>query len=82
MATKNITRSNPKSPQINITGAPLRQLTVRGKHYEYQHKMRPTPPEVPFIELSGYWLQQAGFEIGHRVKVVPGDGYLLIVGIE
>ncbi len=82
MATKNITCSELKSPQINITGAPLRQLTVRGKHYEYQHKMYPIPPEVPFIELRGYWLQQAGFEIGHRVKVVPGDGYLLVVGVE
>ncbi len=82
MATKNITHSKPKSPQINIIGAPLRQLTVRGKHYEYQHKMYPIPPEVPFIEFRGFWLQQAGFEIWHRVKVVPGDGYLLVVGVE
>ncbi len=55
------THSNQKSTQTNPDKLPTRQLTIRGGHYEYQYKKHPTPPEVPFLELRGYWLKQAVF---------------------
>ncbi len=71
--------SNSKSTQTPPTKFPVRRLTVRGGLYDYQHRKHPTPPEVPFLELRGYWLQQAGFDVGSRVRVVARDGYLLVV---
>jgi len=37
------------------------------------------PPEVPYLRLRGYWLQQAGFPAGQRVKVHVADGCITIV---
>ncbi len=74
------TNSNSKSTQATPTKFPARKLTVRGGHYDYQHRKHPTPPEVPFLELRGYWLKKAGFDVGSRVRVVIRDGYLLVVG--
>ncbi len=73
------THSNHKSTQSNPNKFPTRQLTIRGGHYESQDKKYPTPPEVPFLELRGYWLKQAGFDVGSRVNVVVREGYLLVV---
>ncbi len=73
------THSSSKLTQATPAKFPTRQLTVRGAHYEYQYKKHPTPPEVPLLELRGYWLQQAGFDVGCRVRVVVRDGYLLVV---
>ncbi len=75
----NKTRSNPKPNKTNPDKFPVRHLTVRGGLYDYQHRKYPTPPEVPFLELRGYWLQQAGFDVGSRVRVIVRDGYLLVV---
>jgi hypothetical protein len=35
-------------------------------------------PDVPFLRLSGRWLERAGFAIGRRVKVEVSEGRLLI----
>jgi hypothetical protein len=35
-------------------------------------------PDVPFLRLSGRWLDRAGFAIGRRVKVEVSEGRLLI----
>ncbi len=69
----------PKSTLVNHSKFPVRKLTVRGGHYDYQYRKHPTPPEVPRLELRGYWLRQAGFEVGSRVRVVVRNGYLLLV---
>ncbi len=74
------TKTNSKSPQTPPAKYPVRQLTVRGTLYDYQHRKHPTPPEVPFLELRGYWLKKAGLDVGSRVRVVVRDGYLLVVG--
>ncbi len=76
------TKSNSKSAQTAPTKYPVRRLTVRGGLYDYQHRKYPTPPEVPHLELRGYWLKQAGFDVGSRVKVEVRDGCLLVVGSE
>ena len=33
---------------------------------------------VPYLPLSGKWLEQAGFEIGSKVQVEVKDGQLVI----
>lgn len=35
--------------------------------------------EVPFLRLSGRWLEEAGFHIGQRIEVEVGDGELRII---
>jgi hypothetical protein len=38
--------------------------------------------DVPFLRLSGRWLERAGFAIGRRVKVEVSDGRLLIEPVD
>ncbi|MDR6339887.1 hypothetical protein HNQ91_002952 [Filimonas zeae] len=33
---------------------------------------------VPWINLSGVWLKNAGFEIGDNITVSTGTGFLMI----
>lgn len=33
---------------------------------------------VPFIRLSGKWLQAAGFSVGARLRITAGCGTLVI----
>ena len=49
-----------------------RFLTVGYQFYESQHKdteCRTRPRQVPFLRLSGDWLQAAGFKVGQKVRV-------------
>jgi hypothetical protein len=57
-----------------------RLLNISGSCYEYQLDGRwPRPPQVPFLRLRGYWLQQAGFSVGQRVRVHIADQCITIV---
>lgn len=57
-----------------------RLLSISSSRYDYQLDGRwPHPPEVPYLRLRGYWLQQAGFSAGQRVKVHIADGCITIV---
>jgi len=57
-----------------------RLLSITGSCYEYQlHGRWPRPPEVPYLRLRGYWLQQAGFSVGQRVQVDIADQCITIV---
>ncbi len=33
---------------------------------------------VPWIQIKGYWLKEAGFEIDMPVKIRVMDGYLIL----
>jgi hypothetical protein len=39
-------------------------------------------PDVPFLRLSGRWLDRAGFVIGRGVKVDVSDGRLIIEPVD
>jgi hypothetical protein len=57
-----------------------RTLTITGSCYEYQLDGRwPRPPEVPYLRLRGYWLQEAGFSVRQRVQVHIADQCITIV---
>jgi len=38
--------------------------------------------EVPFLPLRGRWLRDAGFEIGHSVKIEVHEGRLTIERVD
>ena len=49
-----------------------RFLTIGYQYYESQHKdieRRTRPRQVPFLRLSGDWLQAAGFTVGQKARV-------------
>ena len=39
-------------------------------------------PNVPYLRLSGRWLERAGFAIGRSVRVEVNEGRLLIEQVE
>ena len=46
-----------------------RTLKVCTTHYDYRLKDGRLPRPVPWIQLKGYWLEQAGFSIDTPVLV-------------
>lgn len=57
-----------------------RNIKVNQIHYMYTLKDDPAGcgRPVPWIQLKGHWLQQAGFEINTPVKVKVMDGCLVL----
>jgi toxic protein SymE len=57
-----------------------RKIKVNQIHYMRQLKDDPAGAgrPVPWIQLKGYWLQQAGFEINTPVKVRVMNGCLVL----
>jgi hypothetical protein len=39
-------------------------------------------PDVPFLRLSGRWLERAGFAIGGKVKIDVTEGRLIIESVD
>ncbi|GAA5079420.1 SymE family type I addiction module toxin [Lysobacter panacisoli] len=56
-----------------------RRLRISASHYECRRDRRPWPPAVPFLRLRGYWLRQAGFDIGADVRVEISEQRIVIV---
>lgn len=63
---------------VSVSDRP-RLLSITSSCYDYQREQWPPPPEVPLLRLRGYWLQQAGFEVGQRVHVHITDQCITIV---
>jgi hypothetical protein len=38
----------------------------------------PAPKEVPWLNVSGNWLKEAGFAIGDRIEIIVNQKELLI----
>lgn len=58
-----------------------RYIKVHEMHYEYRVKEQsPYSPcrSVPWINIKGHWLRDAGFDINTPVKVRVMDGCLVI----
>lgn len=59
-----------------------RLLTVGYQYYESQHKDRECrfrPRQVPFLRLSGDWLQAAGFTVGQKARVQVTEHGIMIM---
>ena len=60
----------------------LRFLTVGYQYYESQHsdkECRYRSRQVPFLRLSGDWLQAAGFTVGQKARVQVTERGIMIV---
>ncbi|APP78389.1 SymE family type I addiction module toxin [Xanthomonas hortorum] len=63
----------------------LRFLTVGYQVYESKHKdveRRTWPRQVPFLRLSGDWLQAAGFSVGQKAQVQVTERGITIIAEE
>jgi toxic protein SymE len=59
-----------------------RFLTVGYQYYESQHtdkERRYRARQVPFLRLSGDWLQAAGFTVGQKARVEVTEHGIMIV---
>ncbi|MDQ7982492.1 SymE family type I addiction module toxin [Paraburkholderia sp. SARCC-3016] len=62
----------------HLTVSKLRQPFYRPKHWpSWRHNYEDYPP-VPWIRLSGRWLEEAGFEISGKARVEVQKGKLVI----
>jgi len=59
-----------------------RLLTVGYSFYIHKRSHRRPPPPVPYLRLRGYWLEQAGFAVGQRVRVDVVGGRITITPTE
>lgn len=59
-----------------------RSLKIGYQYYESRHTNmdnRYQPRKVPFLRLSGDWLQAAGFEVGQKARVqVTAHGITIV----
>jgi toxic protein SymE len=59
---------------ISSQRRPRPMKTYTPAHHEFFPDLRP----APWIRLSGKWLEEAGFEIGGRIRVDIQHGRLVI----
>jgi len=61
----------------------IKQVKIQGKYRASQSKyLGASGKEVPWLSLSGVWLEQSGFNIGDCVRVVSRSGLLVIERVE
>lgn len=82
MAIHNST-PEPRSPKVKFQET--RHLKVRSGYYDYQIHRKPSrnmpyrrPVPVPWVQLKGYWLSQAGFPIGTELSVKVARGCITV----
>jgi len=59
----------------------IRQIKVTKTHYDYRLKSQPPNSgsrPIPWLQLKGHWLKQAGFEIDTPVTVRVMEGCLVL----
>ncbi len=77
--TKRDSKSGSRSAQVCV--CQQRRIKVGGFHYPARlgdSPYRPRPP-VPWLQLKGLWLKQAGFEVDTTVTVRVMEGCLVVM---
>ncbi|MEN5061371.1 SymE family type I addiction module toxin [Luteimonas sp. TWI1416] len=54
-----------------------RRCTVGYHHYAVRDRYR-GDDEVPYLRLSGLWLDALGFNVGTRLRITAGKGVLML----
>ena len=70
--------------RFNWLQSPLlafKQATVHKQHYMQTTKVNPSGAgrPIPWINLRGFWLEQAGFAIGTPYTIEVYDGKLIFI---
>jgi toxic protein SymE len=77
-----MTNRNSKSGARLTQNTTCQERKIKVNQIAYLYKLKDDPAgagrPVPWIQLKGYWLQQAGFEINTPVKVRVMDGCLVL----
>ena len=72
----------PSSAQEKLST--FRQLKVRQSYYDHQYHpkarsaINKPPVPVPWVQIKGYWLNQAGFTIGSPLSVEVKQGCIIL----
>ena len=72
----------PSSAQEKLST--FRKLKVRESYYDHQYHPKPhakiskPPVPVPWVQIKGYWLNQAGFTIGSQLSVEVKEGCIIL----
>lgn len=56
-----------------------RQVKIYSKYRSSSKRWLGQNKEVPWLNVSGLWLQQAGFNIGDRLKITVENNRLTII---
>ena len=74
----------PESHSAQEKFLSFRQLKVRKGYYYYQygdfqprHRYSACEP-VPWVQIKGYWLNQAGFTVGSELLVEVREGCIVL----
>ncbi len=83
MATRN---DKLESCSAKVKFPHQRQLKVRKSYYYQQYKelqprSTPSPDPVPWVNIKGYWLNQAGFTIGTQLQAKINKGRIVLTAI-
>lgn len=74
--------ANSKSEARLTQNKTCQERHIKVNHTYYMHKRKDNPSgtgrRIPWIQLKGDWLQQAGFEINTPVKVRVMKGCLVL----
>jgi hypothetical protein len=77
-----MTKANSKSGARLTQNTTCQERKIKVNQIHYLHKLKDDPTgagrPVPWIQLKGYWLQQAGFAINTPVKVRVMNGCLVL----
>ena len=78
MARNDSTTPHRRSPKSKV----CQTRYIKVNEYTYVHKLKDdhigAGRPVPLLQVRGYWLKQAGFEINTPVKVRVMDGCLVL----
>ena len=80
MAKRN---STPEPRSAQEKSSYFRHLKVREGYYPHHFDARqpysvPVPDPVPWVQIKGYWLNQAGFTIGTQLSVEVQTGCIIL----
>ena len=75
--------STPRRRRVVPRSCQERQLKVKKGYYEraarrFVAEPYPVPRPVPWVQLKGYWLEAAGFNIDTPIKVRVMEGCLVL----
>jgi toxic protein SymE len=57
----------------------IRQVKLQGKYREVNRDWNGSQyKEIPWLNVSGVWLEKAGFKAGSRIEITVEDNLLII----
>jgi len=58
----------------------IKQAKLHAK-YAYRRSLRSGGKDLPWLNLTGVWLEQAGFPVGQRIEIRVENKHLTIIAL-